>query len=125
MRALWTIALLCTSVAATAFARAPADHDTRLAHAYFQEFCSSCHGAEGRGDGPTSRAYPNSALDLTRIAERRGNVFDMQQIRELIEKHQGESLLSSASEPEDARVVARHRVALIARHIESLQVRAP
>jgi len=43
----------------------------------------------------------------------------------LIQKHRGESLLSADSDAEEALSVARHRIALIARHLESLQRATP
>lgn len=31
----------------------------------YEAQCSSCHGAQGAGDGPASASYPMAALDLT------------------------------------------------------------
>lgn len=122
MRAAPILLLFCFATAA--YARVPGDHDSRLAKTYYQEFCASCHGAEGRGDGPTSSAFKTATLDLTRLAEKGSHSFDTRNVRALIQKHRGESLLSADSDAEEALSVARHRIALIARHLESLQ-RAP
>lgn len=41
----------------------------------YRALCLSCHGSEGRGDGPASVTLAKPAPDLTRIAARRGGVF--------------------------------------------------
>ena len=43
-----------------------------MGHRYFVRYCSACHGAEGRGDGPAASALQSPPADLTRIAQRRG-----------------------------------------------------
>ena len=42
----------------------------------FHAFCSSCHGAGAKGDGPAAAALHTPPADLTRIASRRGGRFD-------------------------------------------------
>ncbi len=41
----------------------------------FKQYCASCHGADGGGDGPVASTLKKPPADLTRIAERRGGVF--------------------------------------------------
>jgi mono/diheme cytochrome c family protein len=41
-----------------------------VGHRYFVRYCSACHGAEGRGDGPAASALQSLPADLTRIAQR-------------------------------------------------------
>lgn len=48
----------------------------------FTRYCASCHGAEGRGDGPVARSLNSEVPDLTRLAQRHGGFFD----RELVER---------------------------------------
>jgi mono/diheme cytochrome c family protein len=66
--------LLCVSVALAGCARSPAadtsGRDTYLRH------CASCHGAEGRGDGPLAGSLTKPPADLTQIAKRSGGRFD-------------------------------------------------
>jgi mono/diheme cytochrome c family protein len=38
-------------------------------------YCASCHGLEGRGDGPASRAMKMPPTDLTRLARKNGGQF--------------------------------------------------
>jgi mono/diheme cytochrome c family protein len=41
----------------------------------FSFHCAACHGADGKGAGPVSRALKIEPPDLTRIAKRNGGVF--------------------------------------------------
>lgn len=43
-------------------------------HSY-TAFCASCHGAEGRGDGPVATALTTPPTDLTRIQQQNGGTF--------------------------------------------------
>ena len=51
----------------------------------FQRFCAACHGAEGRGDGPVASSLAVLVPDLTRLYQRRGNMFPAAEIREVID----------------------------------------
>jgi mono/diheme cytochrome c family protein len=52
----------------------------QVGHRYFVRYCSACHGAEGRGDGPAASALQSPPADLTRIAQRRGGYFPVTEI---------------------------------------------
>jgi mono/diheme cytochrome c family protein len=41
----------------------------------FQDFCASCHGQDGRGNGPVSRNLRQAVPDLTRLSRRNGGKF--------------------------------------------------
>lgn len=41
----------------------------------FRQYCSPCHGLDGRGNGPVAQALQTPPADLTRIAQRRGGQF--------------------------------------------------
>lgn len=51
----------------------------------FRVFCASCHGKEGRGDGPVAATLKPKVPDLTRIAERHGGTFPADSVRETID----------------------------------------
>ncbi|NNL85090.1 MAG: c-type cytochrome [Myxococcales bacterium] len=51
----------------------------------FLQHCSTCHGREGRGDGPMKDLLKDAPLDLTAIAERRGGTFSGTEIAEIID----------------------------------------
>jgi mono/diheme cytochrome c family protein len=41
----------------------------------FATFCAACHGASGRGDGPSASGLARKPADLTRLSARNGGVF--------------------------------------------------
>ena len=50
----------------------------------FRSYCASCHGRDGKGDGPVAAALNSKIPDLTTIAQRRGGIFPEKWVRELI-----------------------------------------
>lgn len=57
----------------------------------YQQYCASCHGLTGRGDGPVAAAFKQPPPDLTTIAQRAGGHFDERQIMAVID---GERLVA-------------------------------
>jgi mono/diheme cytochrome c family protein len=51
----------------------------------YQQLCSSCHGVNGRGDGPVSSLIKIGVPDLTRIAARDGGEFPTEDVRRTID----------------------------------------
>jgi mono/diheme cytochrome c family protein len=41
----------------------------------FSAFCASCHGADGKGNGPAAGALKTKLPDLTTLAKRKGGRF--------------------------------------------------
>ena len=41
----------------------------------FMEYCASCHGLSGKGDGPAAKALKTRPADLTTLAERNRGQF--------------------------------------------------
>lgn len=50
----------------------------------YQFYCSSCHGREGRGDGPVGAALKVPPADLTKIAFRNGGVFPVKDVEAFV-----------------------------------------
>jgi mono/diheme cytochrome c family protein len=50
----------------------------------FQFYCTSCHGRDGRGDGPVAASLTRRPADLTMIARRRGGHFPSEEVELLI-----------------------------------------
>ena len=50
----------------------------------YGQYCASCHGSGGAGDGPAATALKTPPADLTRIAERRGK-FDEGEVARFID----------------------------------------
>lgn len=51
----------------------------------YRMHCASCHGLEGRGDGPVAPHMKVPVPDLTRIAARRGGRFPREEIARVID----------------------------------------
>ena len=47
--------------------------------------CMSCHGLDGKGDGPKARTLSTMPADLTGIASRNGGVFPARAIYDMID----------------------------------------
>jgi len=50
----------------------------------YRGYCASCHGADGKGDGPVAPALNSKMPDLTTIAQRNGGVFPASQVNKII-----------------------------------------
>lgn len=64
---------------------ARADEGVAKGEENFLKYCSSCHGADGRGDGPVASTLDPKPADLTRIAARRDGTFPDIEIRRIID----------------------------------------
>ena len=51
----------------------------------FERFCASCHGVEGRGDGPVAPALPITVPDLSTLQQRQGDEFPAATLRKIID----------------------------------------
>ena len=51
----------------------------------FEAYCSSCHGAQGHGNGPVAPALRTPPADLTRIAARGAGTFDAARVAGFID----------------------------------------
>ncbi len=79
-----TLALAALAAAAQEPKSRPAAEPSRGAVLY-RLYCASCHGAEGRGDGPVAAELKTRPADLTRIARRRGGRFPAEEIERIID----------------------------------------
>ena len=74
------ILLLLTSISARA-----QDLSSYTGAELYKRFCASCHGDQGRGDGPAAKSFKIEVPDLTRIAHRHGGVFPAEQVSKIID----------------------------------------
>ncbi len=42
----------------------------------YKQYCESCHGSTGKGDGPVAASLQRPPADLTTLAQRSGGQFD-------------------------------------------------
>jgi len=70
---------------------------TRLIHSVegpdlYQAYCASCHGKDGKGNGPVAPALKATVPDLTMIAKMNGGDFPGAKVRRII---LGEGMIAS------------------------------
>jgi len=81
LRPLIALAVL-TAYGSTAWS---ADYVAMSGKDLYERFCSSCHGAEGRGNGPVAGSFKVEVPDLTLIARRAGNVYPRERVIRIID----------------------------------------
>lgn len=62
-----------------------ADYDQMTGKALYRRFCASCHGVEGRGDGPVAGSLKVEVPNLTLIARRARGVYPRDRIARVID----------------------------------------
>jgi mono/diheme cytochrome c family protein len=62
-----------------------ADYVSMSGKDLYGRFCASCHGAEGRGNGPVSASLNVEVPDLTLIARRSGGAYPRERILRIID----------------------------------------
>ncbi|HEU4635862.1 MAG TPA: c-type cytochrome [Edaphobacter sp.] len=50
----------------------------------YNSYCASCHGKDGKGDGPAAPALKDPVPDLTTLAQRNGGKFPQQHVAAVI-----------------------------------------
>jgi len=50
----------------------------------FRNYCAACHGLDGRGNGPASKALKREVPDLTRVSQRNDGAFPALHVRTII-----------------------------------------
>ena len=101
-------------------------------HLYL-EFCASCHGRTGKGDGAAAATLPRGAADLTQIARRNGGVFPRQDVLALLEGTRPLAAHAIPTMPNWRQTLSRlergneravrERLEAIVEHVEGLQRR--
>ncbi|HET7221158.1 MAG TPA: c-type cytochrome [Vicinamibacterales bacterium] len=51
----------------------------------FKDYCASCHGASGRGDGPVAAHLRKPPPDLTKYSARNDGIFPSERLRQIID----------------------------------------
>lgn len=96
----------------------------------FHAYCATCHGADGKGQGPVAPALNTSVPDLTTIAKRHGGLFPSKRIERVIA---GDELILAHGtrempiwgpifhQIEEDRDYGNIRLHNVARHLETIQ----
>lgn len=51
----------------------------------YRTFCASCHGVDGKGNGPAAAALKKAPADLTLLSKKNGGKFPAERVRAFIE----------------------------------------
>src|SRR3974390_1391757 len=81
---LWLLTLILVAGAG----RAVFAQDQDVGQANFRMSCASCHGADGRGNGPVSDQLKVPPSDLTVLAKKNNGVFPVSHVYEIIDGRQ-------------------------------------
>jgi mono/diheme cytochrome c family protein len=100
----------------------------------YPRYCGSCHGVQGRGDGPTAAALRKPPADLTRIAARRGGTFPAGEIARFIDGRfelaphgsrempvWGERFSDTIPESGVGEEISRGKIATLVEYLKSIQ----
>ncbi len=83
--ALAALVAIAVLVVATRAATGESDGEDPIGLTEYEIACMSCHGLDGKGDGPKARMLSIMPADLTRIAVRNGGVFPARTIYDMID----------------------------------------
>jgi tetratricopeptide (TPR) repeat protein len=105
-----------------------------LGEPHFTAYCASCHGTQGRGDGPAARALETPPADLRRIAERRGGTFPDAEIARKIDGRfeivahgtrempvWGRVFAADVPETDTAESITRGMISVLVEYLKSIQ----
>jgi mono/diheme cytochrome c family protein len=135
MLAIEIVAAVAAPAAQTASQRTPPPLviESLVGEDSFSFYCASCHGREGKGDGPVARSLKTAPPDLTTLARRNGGIFPTAEVTSFI-AGTGRALpahgpgdmpvwgpIFRALEASDPRV--KVRIQNIVAYIESIQAR--
>jgi len=101
----------------------------------FAQFCASCHGTQGRGDGPVAPTLKIEVPDLTRLVKREGDSFPVEQVRRIVDGREVfaahgarrmpvwgyEFATATASEPASGAENAAQTIGRLVDHLKTLQ----
>src|SRR5271169_1676800 len=52
---------------------------------WYSNYCASCHGKTGKGDGPVAKVLTKTPADLTKLSEANGGAFPYAHVYETID----------------------------------------
>lgn len=101
----------------------------------YRTFCASCHGVDGRGDGPLAERLHFEPPDLTLIARRNGGAFPAEKVARIVDGRKplaghggpdmpiwGDAFRNAETGYDDAR--AKERVQSVVDYLRTLQAPA-
>jgi mono/diheme cytochrome c family protein len=102
----------------------------------YGQYCSACHGGDGKGDGIVSQFMTPKPTDLTQLAKQAGGRFPFYEVirtidgRETVRAHGdpdmpvwGEVFTRQEAGSADRHAIARGKVVLITDYLETIQAK--
>lgn len=86
-------------VAAVSAKDAQEDMAVNQGQKLYNRYCASCHGTNGKGEGPVGKMLTPPASDLTQIAMRNGGRFPFYEVMQVINGRTPSSQQTDASLP--------------------------
>lgn len=100
----------------------------------FQRFCASCHGREGKGDGPVAPFFKLAPPDLTGLSRRSGGTFPSERVRRIVDGREvvsphgarqmpvwGLELAMAAGDSAQGRQQAEKSIAMLVEYLKTIQ----
>lgn len=129
------IFMLALGMTASLWGGAAMAQDMDAGAATYGQYCATCHGANGTGDGPLTEMMTTSVPDLTTLSVRNDGEFPMLEVIHIIDGRTGlrahggpmpvygalfESQMADAG-PYGGVLYTRGRILSLAYYLESLQ----
>jgi cytochrome c553 len=99
-------------------------------------YCAACHGDDGKGNGPKASSLTQKPADLTQLAKNNNGTFPAPRVTRILDGSEAIPAHGSAQKPvwghvfgageraaggQPAQTVARQRIQLILRYLETVQ----
>ena len=94
---------------------------------WYSNYCASCHGTAGKGDGPVAKFLSGAPADLTKLAEANGGTFPSARIADVVDGRREVGAHGTREMPVWGRAVrfgptiVRARVRAIVDYLSTLQ----
>jgi len=101
---------------------------------YYRQYCATCHGPNGKGDGPLAAALKSKSTDLTQLAKQNGGKFPYMDVLDYIDGAKpiashgskempawGETFQSDSAGDPMQQAMVRGRLMLLTDYIRSIQ----
>ncbi len=101
---------------------------------YYRQYCATCHGLGGKGDGPMAAALKAKVPDLTQLTKKSGGKFPYMEVLDIIDGSKplpshgskempawGETFQSDIGQDSMTQAAVRGRLMLLTDYIRSIQ----
>jgi hypothetical protein len=105
----------------------------------YQNYCASCHGLSGRGDGPVAEFLALTTADLTKLSRNNGGKFPAERVAQVIDGRQAVKIHGPRDMPvwgdwfdveaeapglraSEREIVVQERIRALLVYLESIQV---